>query len=162
MPDGLITPAHAPRQSWMALLARATLNELETALSNLVPPPGYTLLRAPEIGLAMVRGRAGGTGNAFNLGEMTMTRCAVRLDSAPHPVGLSYIVGRDARQAELAALFDALLQSSVQLPNQSSVISEGLLGDIRRRIDTERRARSAETAATRVDFFTMVREQGGE
>jgi alpha-D-ribose 1-methylphosphonate 5-triphosphate synthase subunit PhnG len=158
MPDGLIASPHAARQSWMALLARATRDELETALSELAPRPGYTLLRTPEIGLAMVRGRAGGTGNAFNLGEMTMTRCAVRLDEAPHPVGLSYIVGRDARHAELAALFDSLLQ----LPNQPTRISDGLLGDIRRRIETERRIRIAETAATRVDFFTLVREQGGE
>jgi alpha-D-ribose 1-methylphosphonate 5-triphosphate synthase subunit PhnG len=158
MPDGLITPTYAPRQSWMALLARATVEEMETALSKLEPCPVYTLLRAPEIGLAMVRGRAGGTGNAFNLGEMTMTRCAVRINETPHPVGLSYIVGRDARRAELAALFDALLQ----LPNRPAVISDGLLGDIRDRIDSERRISQAETAATRVDFFTLVREQGGE
>jgi len=158
MPDGLIAPSHNARQGWLALLARATLAELETALSDLVSRPAYTLLRAPEIGLAMVRGRAGGTGNAFNLGEMTMTRCAVRLDNAPHPVGLSYIVGRNTRQAELAALFDAIMQ----LPNQSNQISDGLLGDIGRRIDAERRARRAETAATRVDFFTLAREQGGE
>jgi alpha-D-ribose 1-methylphosphonate 5-triphosphate synthase subunit PhnG len=166
MPDGLIASPHAQRQNWMSLLARATRVELETALAELAPRPGYTLLRPPEIGLAMVRGRAGGTGNPFNLGEMTMTRCAVRLDEAPHPVGhivgLAYIVGRDARRAELAALFDALLQLSLQLPNQSTVISDGLLGDIRRRIETERRIRTAETAATRVDFFTLVREQGGE
>jgi len=158
MPDGLIASAHAPRQNWMALLARATCDELETVLSNLMPRPGYTLLRPAEVGLAMVRGRAGGTGNAFNLGEMTMTRCAVRLDEAPHPVGLSYIVGRDRRRAELAALFDGLLQT----PNRSAEISNSLLADIRRRIETERRARNAETAATRVDFFTLVREQGIE
>jgi alpha-D-ribose 1-methylphosphonate 5-triphosphate synthase subunit PhnG len=157
MPDGLIAPSHNARQSWMALLARATRGELETALSNLTPPPDYTLLRKPEIGLAMVRGRAGGIGNAFNLGEMTMTRCAVRLDEAPHPVGLSYIVGRDTRHAELAALFDALLQRS-----RPSRIADELLGNIRRRLAAEQRARAAETAATRVDFFTLVREQGSE
>lgn len=157
MPDGLIASAPNARQGWMALLARATRGELEAALSNLTPPPDYTLLRAPEIGLAMVRGRAGGIGNAFNLGEMTMTRCAVRLDDETHPVGLSYIVGRDTRHAELAALFDALLQRS-----RPTRIADELLGDIRRRLETERRARAAETAATRVDFFTLVREQGGE
>jgi alpha-D-ribose 1-methylphosphonate 5-triphosphate synthase subunit PhnG len=158
MPDGLISSPHAARQKWMALLARATSDELESALADLEPRPGYALLRAPEIGLAMVRGRAGGTGNAFNLGEMTMTRCAVRLDAAPHSVGLSYIVGRNGRHAELAALFDALLQ----LPDQPKRIADGLLGEIRHRTETERRARNAETAATRVDFFTLVREQGGE
>jgi alpha-D-ribose 1-methylphosphonate 5-triphosphate synthase subunit PhnG len=158
MPDGLINPSHSARQNWMALLARATREELEAAFADLSPRPGYTVLRAPEIGLAMVRGRAGGTGNAFNLGEMTMTRCAVRLDTAPHPVGLSYIVGRDVRHAELAALFDAILQS----PDRPESIADSLLGDIRRRIADERRARATESAATRVDFFTLVREQGGE
>ena len=158
MLDGLIAPSHARRQNWMSLLARAKPAELETALAELPQQPAYRLLRAPEIGLAMVRGRAGGTGNAFNLGELTMTRCAVRLDAPPNPVGLAYVVGRDTRSAELVALLDAMLQ----LPNPSTRIAEGLLGDIRRRIETERHVRNAEIAATRVDFFTLVREQSGD
>src|SRR4051812_28913485 len=99
------------RRHWMGVLARATRAELEAAWASLLPQPRYTLLRKSESGLAMVRGRAGGTGAPFNLGEMTMTRCAVRLDDRPPTTGLSFISGRDPRRAELAALFDALLQN---------------------------------------------------
>ncbi len=158
MPDGQTLPAHAARQQWMALLARAQRDELEDAWAALSPQPAYTLLRKPESGLAMVRGRAGGTGNAFNLGEMTMTRCAVRLEAEPHAVGLSYITGRDMRRAELAAAFDALLQ----VPHPPATIEDVLLPGIRQRLDTTRRARAAESAATRVDFFTLVREQDND
>ena len=57
----------------------------------------------------MVRGRAGGGGAPFNLGEMTVDalHCAHRHAAC---VGHAYVAGRDERQAELAALLDALLQ----------------------------------------------------
>lgn len=158
MPDGLTDPSHTARQEWMALLAKANRDELEEAWQALSLKPTYALLRKPEIGLAMVRGRAGGTGNPFNLGEMTMTRCAVRLATEPHAVGLSYIAGRDTRHAELAALFDALMQT----PQRSIFVRKTLLPAIRQRLDMQRGQRAAESAATRVDFFTMVREQGSD
>ncbi len=65
-------------------------------------------MRGPEGGLVMVRGRAGGGGAPFNLGEMTVTRCTVRLGSGL--VGHAYVAGREPRRAELAALVDALMQ----------------------------------------------------
>ena len=68
----------------------------------------YRVLRGPEAGLVMVRGRAGGGGAPFNLGEMTATRCTVRTEAGF--VGHAYVAGRNERQAELAALADALLQ----------------------------------------------------
>ncbi len=158
MPDGLSDPSHTARQEWMALLAQASREEMEEAWRLMLPNPPYAILRKAETGLAMVRGRAGGTGNPFNLGEMTMTRCAVRLEAEPRVVGLSYIAGRDPRRAELAALFDALLQT----PQLSADVKRTLLTPIRRRLDETRRVRAAESAATRVDFFTLVREQGVE
>lgn len=100
------------RAEWMGLLARASEAELEAAWRALVPDQpamAYDILRAPQQGLTMVRGRAGGDGQAFNLGEMTVTRCSVGL--ADGTVGHGYVAGRSARQAELAALFDALLQT---------------------------------------------------
>src|SRR3974390_993562 len=112
MPDASATPAEpAQRQRWMGVLARAARAELEAAWQALESPPAYTHLRRPEIGLVLVRGRAGGTGAAFNLGEMTMTRGAVRVETAERRlVGFSFVGGRDVRHAELAAVFDALLQ----------------------------------------------------
>ena len=71
--------------------------------------PGYTFVRKPEVGLVMVRGRAGGTGMQFNVGELPVARCSVRLDDGT--VGHAYVGGRSLRHAEIAAVLDALLQS---------------------------------------------------
>ncbi|HET8996655.1 MAG TPA: phosphonate C-P lyase system protein PhnG, partial [Acetobacteraceae bacterium] len=103
------TPApQDDRRHWMAVLARASAAELQSALAAVGALPEYIRLRGPEPGLVMVRGRIGGGGGAFNLGEMTVTRCAIRV--AHGTVGHAYIAGRDERRAELAALCDALLQ----------------------------------------------------
>src|SRR5580692_3071512 len=96
------------RQHWMSVLARAPAEAIESALTRLGPLPVWTRVRGPETGLVMVRGRAGGSGSPFNLGEMTVTRCTVRMNSGL--AGHAYVSGRDERQAELAAVADALLQ----------------------------------------------------
>jgi alpha-D-ribose 1-methylphosphonate 5-triphosphate synthase subunit PhnG len=80
------------RPDWMALLARAPIPVLEAALvPHSVASPRW--LRAPETGLMMVQGRAGGTGERFNLGEVTVTRCALRLPGATQqaPVGVAVL-----------------------------------------------------------------------
>src|SRR5215469_11441022 len=105
MPDSLPDRPHAARQRWMAVLTRAGSDELSELLGTL---PAYRVLRGPEAGLVMVRGRTGGGGAAFNLGETTATRCTVRTESGF--VGHAYVAGRDERRAELAALADAMLQ----------------------------------------------------
>src|ERR1700748_524834 len=83
---------HPARRRWMSILARAETQELGMLL-RAADPPNYTVLRGPEGGLVMVRGRAGGGGAPFNLGEMTVTRCTVRL--ATGEIGHSYALGRD-------------------------------------------------------------------
>ncbi len=92
----------------MSALATAAPADLERVWERLADPPRYTFVRRPEVGLVMVRGRAGGTGLRFNLGEMPVARCSVRL--ADGTVGHAYVGGRSLRHAELAAVFDALLQ----------------------------------------------------
>src|SRR5262249_57217899 len=87
---------------------------LEAAWERLDSRPAYTHIRKPEVGLVVVRGRAGGSGMRFNLGELPVTRCSVRLDDGT--VGHAYVGGRDTRHAELAAVFDALLQDEVRGP----------------------------------------------
>ena len=160
VPDA--STANAPdaeaRRRWMRLLARATRDELESGWDTLTDKPRFTQLRKPEPGLVMVRGRAGGTGAPFNLGEMTVTRCAVRLETGAAPTGLSYIAGRDSRRAELAAMFDALLQDATR----RAEVERTVLTGVTRRIAEDRQARTAEVAATRVDFFTLAREQSDE
>jgi alpha-D-ribose 1-methylphosphonate 5-triphosphate synthase subunit PhnG len=144
------------RPEWMALLARAPLTLLENALAD---QPAQTLqwLRRPETGLYMVQGRAGGTGERFNLGEITVTRCALRAtadDGAP--VGVAYVKGRNHRQAQLAALADALLQDAAQ----HEALEQALLDPIRQHLAGERALRATRARATTVDFFTVAREAG--
>ena len=140
---------HAARQHWMATLARASAEDLAARLATLPPLPEPETLRAPAPGLVMVRGRAGGDGEAFNLGEMTVTRCALRL--GPH-IGHAYIAGRDHAKARLAALLDAALQDSALHKACMHAVVEPLAA-------AQQAARAAEArkaAATRVDFFTMA------
>jgi alpha-D-ribose 1-methylphosphonate 5-triphosphate synthase subunit PhnG len=133
----------------MAILARASVQELAEKLAELPALPEAEMLRAPETGLVMVRGRAGGDGDAFNLGEMTVTRCALRLGAH---VGHAYIAGRDHAKARRAALLDAALQDSALHQACMQAVVEPLAA-------AQQEARAAEArkaAATRVDFFTMA------
>lgn len=145
------------RRAWMAVLAHTPRAELEAALSRALDgatPPAFDWLRPPETGLAMVRGRVGGSGDAFNLGEATVTRATLRLrEPAEHaPVGVACHLGRDRRRAELAALADALLQ----LPEQARLYAD-LIEPLAAQLAQQRAVRREEAASTRVEFFTMVR-----
>ncbi|MFC0401206.1 phosphonate C-P lyase system protein PhnG [Paraburkholderia rhizosphaerae] len=146
------------RRAWMGVLARTPRADLEAALQramNGTPMPAFDWLRPPETGLAMVRGRVGGSGDAFNLGEATVTRATLRLrePAANAPVGVACHLGRDRRRAELAALADALLQ----LPQHHRQLHEQLIEPLAARIEAAREARRQNTDDTRVEFFTMVR-----
>ncbi len=141
----------ALRQRWMAALAKAAADDLECAWQGLRAPPDYSLLRPAEVGLAMIQGRAGGNGRRFNLGEMTMTRCVVRL--ADGTLGFSHIAGRDARKAELAAAFDALMQR----PDDRERLLDEVIGPLEDSEAVRKQAMAEKVAATRVDFFTLAR-----
>lgn len=135
----------------MSILAQAGPDDVEAAWRRLADPPAYRLLRGPETGLLMVRGRAGGSGAEFNLGEMTVTRCSVELDDGR--VGHAYVGGRSGRHAERAAAFDALLQEPGRRPALDDIVIAPLLA----RQETRRAETRARAAGTRVEFFTMVR-----
>ncbi len=140
--------ASSPRQEWMSVLARATAADLERASAGLLP--GWTRLRGPEVGLVMLQGRAGGTGAPFNLGEATVARCTVRTEAGQ--VGHAYCLGRDLRQAELAAALDAALQDEASHDRvQDAVVRPLATAQAAAREETARRA-----AATQVQFFTMA------
>lgn len=144
------SPPVAERRRWMGILARASAAEIEGHLADLPAPPPHRRLRGPETGLVMVRGRAGGDGAAFNLGEMTVTRCAITLQDGR--VGHAYVAGRDARQAELAALVDALLLDDAARPAIAAAVIEKLAAAQ----DARSAAEARRAAATRVQFFTMT------
>jgi len=146
--------ANVERRNWLSILAKAQPAEMNAAWDALAEPPAYSALRAPETGLVLVRGRMGGAGDAFNMGEMTVTRAAVRLDSGE--TGIGYVAGRDRRHAELAAAVDAMMQAPALRPTVEGAVVARLA-----RAQAERRDTAArKAAATKVDFFTMVRTRG--
>ncbi|MDK3025403.1 phosphonate C-P lyase system protein PhnG [Cupriavidus taiwanensis] len=153
-----VPAAHAARAAWLRILAMAPTEALDGAyqrLAQALPLPAYRLLRQPESGMAMVRGRAGGTGAQFNLGEITVTRCAVVLEdgAADAPAGVAYVQGRSTRHAEQAAVLDALLQRPAWHQRVQDLVLAPLAD-----AHASRAAHAAATAAqTRVEFFTMVR-----
>jgi alpha-D-ribose 1-methylphosphonate 5-triphosphate synthase subunit PhnG len=139
------------RRRWMSILAKAESDELEAVWTQLGLAPEYRILRGPEVGLVMVRARAGGTGTRFNLGEMTVTRCTVQL--AGGAVGHAYVRGRRRRHAELAAALDAILQD----PLRHATFEERVVARLAAAQTERRRTAQARAAATRVEFLTLVR-----
>lgn len=142
------------RQAWMSVLAKAQPNRVIGLLKGLASPK-VEVLRAPETGMVMVRGRAGSDGGAFNLGEMTVTRCVVRLGTGE--TGVGYVAGRNKQHAHAAAVIDAMLQSSDLYDQVLSAVIAPLEAE---RAEHNQTA-ALKAAATKVDFFTMVRDRQG-
>lgn len=138
------------RQEWMGLLARAPHSALDQLWGKTGLAPDFSHLRPPEVGSVMVRGRTGATGAQFNLGEMSVTRCALRL--ADGRVGHGHVQGRGKRHATQAALVDALMQGA-----EATEVRAAILEPLARAEAARRGARAAKAAATKVDFFTLVR-----
>lgn len=138
------------RKRWMASLAKAPAGLLADLWQETGMAQEFDWLRTPEIGTVMVRGAMGGTGAAFNLGEMTVTRCALRLKDGT--VGHAYVSGRDRKKAEIAALCDALMQTG-----QAARIQAKILDPVDMAAQDVRRTKAQKAAATKVDFFTLVR-----
>jgi alpha-D-ribose 1-methylphosphonate 5-triphosphate synthase subunit PhnG len=143
--------ATAARQAAMRVFAHADATALEAAYAAFADLPEWRFLRRPETGLVMVRGRIGGGGAPFNLGEMSVTRSAVAL--ATGETGHAYVAGRNQRKAAIAAVFDALWQTRAFGPRVETEVLAPLRADLE--AGDTRAARQA--AATKVDFFTLVR-----
>jgi alpha-D-ribose 1-methylphosphonate 5-triphosphate synthase subunit PhnG len=143
----------AQRQAAMAVLAHSAAADIAGCLVA-IAVPAYEDLREPENGLVMVRGRIGGDGAPFNLGEATVSRAAVRLSTGE--VGFGYTLGRDRQKARMIALCDALMQSN----EFADALEENVLTPLRAAMICMRNRKAAETAATRVDFYTLVRGEG--
>ena len=139
------------RKHWLAVLARAGRPELEAACLLFGDLPAQAHVRPSEVGMVMLRGRIGGTGDAFNLGEASVTRCALRIGTGA--LGVGYALGRDRRKAELIAIFDALLQDPVHHADIMRELVDRLAGQQA----AQREAVSRAAAASKVEFFTFVR-----
>jgi alpha-D-ribose 1-methylphosphonate 5-triphosphate synthase subunit PhnG len=150
MTAGTDNSRQARRKAAMAVLAHSGAAAIAACLDP-IALPRHENLREPENGLVMVRGRIGGDGAPFNLGEATVSRAAVRLSTGE--VGFGYTLGRDRHKAQMIALCDALLQSS----EFADTIEAGVLAPLRAAMICEQDRKAAATAATRVDFYTLVR-----
>jgi len=143
----------ARRKAAMSVLAHSNAVEIGEHLGE-IELPAYESLREGENGLVMLRGRVGGDGAAFNLGEATVSRAAVRLASGE--VGFGYTLGRDREKARMIALCDALVQSD-QFADR---VEARVIAPLRLAMLARRTRKAAQTAATKVDFYTMVRGEG--
>jgi alpha-D-ribose 1-methylphosphonate 5-triphosphate synthase subunit PhnG len=139
------------RKERMGILARSSTARLHELWPSVGLDPAYKMLRGPEFGLLMLRGRVGGTGQAFNLGEATVTRASVKLEDGS--VGHAMALGRDPAKAELSAVIDALCRNA----EAAACIDTMLVDPIRAELNDADETSRCQTAATRVDFFTMVR-----
>ena len=144
--------AHTDRAGWMAVLARATRDELQQ-LTRGLDLPQVDVVKPPESGSLMIEARAGGGGRRFNAGEATVTRCVVRNGDR---LGYSYSLGRDKEKARLAAILDAMLQSA----SSHQMVMEAVVAPLAKAQEDRRARASLQAAATKVDFFTMVRGDG--
>lgn len=142
------------RQRWLSILAKAPTERLATLWDAVAERPAYTVLRRPEIGLVMVKGRVSGSGVPFCAGEMTVTRAAVRLASGE--VGLGYVGGRHPTQAEIVAVIDALGQCA----DWQEELEETVIAPLEREAEARHRTIRTRAAATKVEFFTVAREAG--
>jgi alpha-D-ribose 1-methylphosphonate 5-triphosphate synthase subunit PhnG len=141
------------RWAAMAVLAASDVAEIARHLAAIEPLPAHEDVRAGESGMVMVRGRIGGDGAPFNLGEATVSRAAVRLASGE--TGIGYVLGRDRAHARLIAVCDALVQTA-----HADAVERHVLAPIRARLDAARQIDAERVAATKVEFFTLVRGEG--
>lgn len=150
--SGVENPDIANRQAHLGILARISTRELQEAYDALPTKPQYSFDRKPEFGMLMSEGRSGGTGSRFNLGHVSITRTALRLQTGEQ--GIGYCLGQDEDKAELIALFDALLQT-----NFEDHVINNLIEPARNKQQEERDHTARKSASSKVDFFTMARAE---
>lgn len=143
----------AARQRAHALVARNPRDAVRALFDRMPAQPSGQQLRASETGLIMVRGRVGGDGARFNLGEVTVARATMQI--ADGPVGVGYVVGRDLDHAELAALADAMVQDAIW----RDILEERVLKPLTEHQAARQDIAARKAAATKVEFFTMVRNR---
>jgi alpha-D-ribose 1-methylphosphonate 5-triphosphate synthase subunit PhnG len=139
------------RKRRLEALAVCDADWLRDRMAALGERPAARPLKGPEMGMVMLRGRIGGGGAQFNLGEATVSRATIRLDSGA--VGHAVVLGRAPEKALAIAEIDALAQS----PDWAARIEAELVGPALEHAAAAHRKQAEEVQATRVNFFTMVR-----
>ena len=138
------------RKSWMSLLATSNQSDLLNLWEQKKIKVNYVWLRTPEIGSIMAQGRMGVTGDKFNIGEVTITRCSLKLNCGT--IGHSYVQGRSKKKAEISALCDALMQTEM-----SNEINKSIIIPLEKIKKNNKDNILSKAEATKVDFFTLVR-----
>ena len=138
------------RKFWMSLLATSNQSDLLNLWEQKKIRVNYIWLRTPEIGSIMAQGRMGVTGDKFNIGEVTITRCSLKLNCGT--IGHSYVQGRSKKKAEISSLCDALMQTKM-----SKEINKNIIIPLEKIKKDNKRKILSKAEATKVDFFTLVR-----
>ncbi|MDE8602158.1 phosphonate C-P lyase system protein PhnG [Marinomonas sp. RSW2] len=139
------------RQHWMSVMAKSNSDSLIKLSNVYMDQQDFENIRPAEVGLTQIRGRMGGTGSQFNVGDMTITRCVVQ--SAKGHYGHSYIAGRDKNHALRAAQLDAMLQD----PTHQHSLMENIIQPLAHTLATQQAQKANNVAQTKVNFFTLVR-----
>jgi alpha-D-ribose 1-methylphosphonate 5-triphosphate synthase subunit PhnG len=134
-----------------AVLVRADTAALREHWARFAARVPCAPLRAAQTGMVMLRGRIQGDGAPFNFGEATVSRATVRAQAGQ--VGVGVVLGRDREKAELVARFDA----ASQMPHLADEIEREVIGPLAYAQQQARANLLAQTAASRVEFFTLVR-----
>lgn len=148
--------AHRPRAAWLSLLSRCTAADLQQWAAPALADYHFEWLRRPESGLVMVRARMGNSGDRFNLGEASVTRCVVRHHASDASVtaGVGYVLGLDAERATAVAQLDALLQHEAL----HALLWPSVIEALRAQVEQRQRDELARTASSRVQFYTLQPE----
>jgi alpha-D-ribose 1-methylphosphonate 5-triphosphate synthase subunit PhnG len=101
--------------------------------------------------MVMAVARTEAKGEPFNLGEVSVTRCALRLSNGE--TGIGYVMGSNKEHALYVAMLDAIAQQ----PDQYEAINSGLIQPLQQKLLQTHQKQQQKTDKTRVDFFTMVR-----
>jgi len=146
----------ARRATWLRVLAQAPASALAARAAPVCADHRFEWLRRPEQGLVMLRARIGHTGDRFNLGEATVTRCTVRHTAADGRAyaGVGHVLGRDADHAGDVARLDALLQ----VPAMHTLLWTSVVLPLEDLLSARRQQAQARTAESRVHFYTLQPE----
>lgn len=146
-----VIAATKDRKKWIGLLGCADPKDLEAARDDLTEGLDIRYVVKPETGMIMVQAKSDGSNARFNLGEVTVSRCV--LDVKNKYTGTAWIMGSDLRHAELAALFDGLLQD----PDYHDLLASTLMKDLKKKQAAKNRQLAEDASDTRVEFFTLKR-----
>lgn len=144
-------PRQMNRETWIGLLGCADPADLESALKELNMGSDYALITGPETGMLMVQAKADGSNSRFNLGELTVSKCILEIKGKY--IGTGWVMGSNHRHAELAALFDGLLQD----PAHHDRLMETLMPRLEEKQRIKTKALIKEASDTKVEFFTLKR-----